>query len=383
MQDGGSMIISCIGTIFRKLEKEIQEGNNMQVYGVIMAGGGGTRFWPLSRREEPKQLLNLSGKDLMINETIDRIAGVADKKDIFIVTNEAQMPKMEKAVEGRVARDHILAEPAARNTAACIGYAAMEILKKYGDGIMCVFPSDHFVKNQEEFTRILGLAVEAAEREDKLITLGITPTFPSTGYGYIRFDRSAPGVAKQVLEFKEKPDEETAKRYLASGEYSWNSGMFVWKASTILEKFKELLPEIYACLEKIGDAMNTAEEAGVIAEIYPMIPSISIDYGILEKSSDVLVISAEFGWNDVGSWDNLGVLYEEDENGNVLAGNQINIDTKNCISYSGKRLIATVGVENLIIVETEDAVLVCDKSRAQDVKRIVDQLKAEGREEYL
>ena len=355
----------------------------MQVYGVIMAGGGGTRFWPLSRREEPKQLLNLSGKDLMINETIDRIAGVADKKDIFIVTNEAQMPKMEKAGEGRVARDHILAEPAARNTAACIGYAAMEILKKYGDGIMCVFPSDHFVKNQEEFTRILGLAVEAAEREDKLITLGITPTFPSTGYGYIRFDRSAPGVAKQVLEFKEKPDEETAKRYLASGEYSWNSGMFVWKASTILEKFKELLPEIYACLEKIGDAMNTAEEARVIAEIYPMIPSISIDYGILEKSSDVLVISAEFGWNDVGSWDNLGVLYEEDENGNVLAGNQINIDTKNCISYSGKRLIATVGVENLIIVETEDAVLVCDKSRAQDVKRIVDQLKAEGREEYL
>ena len=139
-------------------------------------------------------------------------------------------------------------------------------------------------------------------------------------------------MAKQVLEFKEKPDEETAKRYLASGEYSWNSGMFVWKASTILEKFKELLPEIYACLEKIGDAMNTAEEARVIAEIYPMIPSISIDYGILEKSSDVLVISAEFGWNDVGSWDNLGVLYEEDENGNVLAGNQINIDTKNCIS---------------------------------------------------
>lgn len=383
MQDGGSMIISCIGTIFRKLEKEIQEGNSMQVYGVIMAGGGGTRFWPLSRREEPKQLLNLSGKDLMINETIDRIAGVADRKDIFIVTNEAQMPKMVKAVAGRVAEDHILAEPAARNTAACIGYAAMEILKKYGDGIMCVFPSDHFVKNQEEFTRILGLAVEAAEREDKLITLGITPTFPSTGYGYIRFDRSAPGVAKQVLEFKEKPDEETAKRYLASGEYSWNSGMFVWKASTILEKFKELLPEIYACLERIGAAMNTAEETRVIAEIYPTIPSISIDYGILEKSSDVLVISAEFGWNDVGSWDNLGVLYEEDEDGNVLAGNQLNIDTKNCISYSGKRLIATVGVENLIIVETDDAVLVCDKSRAQDVKMIVDRLKAEGREEYL
>lgn len=355
----------------------------MKVYGVIMAGGGGTRFWPLSRREEPKQLLNLSGKDLMINETIDRISSVADRENIFIVTNKTQVPKMREAVAGRIAPGHILSEPSARNTAACIGYAAMEILKKYGDGVMCIFPSDHFIRNQAEFTRILRAAVEEAKNTDQLITLGITPTFPSTGYGYIRFDKSETSLAKKVTEFKEKPDEATAAAYVASGEYAWNSGMFIWKASVIMEKFRELLPEVYGCLENIGEAMNTPGEKEVIAAVYPTIPSISIDYGIMEKSDDVKVISAEFGWNDVGSWDNLGVLYQEDDQGNVLAGKQLNIDTKNCISYGKKRLIATVGVENLIIVETEDAILVCDKARAQDVKKVVDELKERGMEEYL
>lgn len=348
-----------------------------------MAGGGGTRFWPLSRQEEPKQLLNLSGKDRMINETIDRIATVVDREDIFIVTNQAQTKKMEEVTAKRIRPDHILSEASARNTAACIGYAAQEILKKYGDGIMCIFPSDHFIKDQPEFTRILKEAINAAEAEDKLITLGITPSFPSTGYGYIKFDKEDEGTAKQVLEFREKPDEQTAKAYVESGEYAWNSGMFIWKASVIMDKFRELLPEVYACLEQIGEAMNTPEEKQKIRDIYPRIPSISIDYGIMEKSRDVKVISAEFGWNDVGSWDNLGVLYEEDEHGNVLAGRQINIDTSNCIAYAKGRLIATVGVEDLIIVETEDAVLVCDKNRAQDVKKIVDRLKEEGEETYL
>lgn len=355
----------------------------MKTYGIIMAGGGGTRFWPLSRQEEPKQLLNLSGKDLMINETIDRIATVTDMQDIFVVTNVTQVPKMVAATSTRIASDHILSEPSARNTAACIGYAALEILKKYGDGIMCIFPSDHFIKNQPEFTRILKEAVTVADKEDCLVTLGITPSFPSTGYGYIKFDKKDSALAKPVLEFKEKPDADTAASYVASQEYAWNSGMFIWKASTILEHFKELLPDVYAPLLQIADAMNTPKERQVIEEIYPTIPSISIDYGIMEKSTDVKVISAEFGWNDVGSWDNMGVLYDEDANGNVLAGKQLNIDTTNCISYSKKRLIATVGVSDLIIVETEDAILVCDKNRAQDVKLVVDQLKATGQTEYL
>lgn len=355
----------------------------MNIYGVIMAGGGGTRFWPLSRQEEPKQLLNLSGKDLMVNETIERIATVADKKDIFIVTNVTQVPKMKAATVSKIQENHILAEPSARNTSACIGYAALEIVKKYGDGIMCIFPSDHYIKNTSEFTRVIKEAIKVAEEEDKLLTLGITPTYACTGYGYIKFDKNDAGIAKQVVEFKEKPDEETAKAYIASGEYAWNSGMFIWKASTILRAFEEFLPDVHDCLEKIGVAMGTDAEVQVIQDVYPTIPSISIDYGIMEKSPNVKVISADFGWNDVGSWDNLGVLYDEDEKGNVIAGKHIGFETTNSIIYSQKRLITTIGINNLIVVETDDAILVCDKNKAQDVKKIVDELKASGKNEYL
>lgn len=354
----------------------------MRTFGVIMAGGGGTRFWPLSRQAEPKQLLNLSGKDLMINETIDRVATVCDKSDIFIVTNVTQASKMEVVTDGRVKNDHILREPAARNTAACIGYAAFEIIKKYGDGVMCIFPSDHYIQKQEAFTQTLKEAIEVAEG-GSLVTMGIKPTYPCTGYGYIRFDKSEEGIAKKVIEFKEKPDLATAEKYVASGEYAWNSGMFVWKASVILEQFRKFLPEVYACLVKIGDAMGTDSEMEAINEIYPVIPSISIDYGIMEKSDIVKVISADMGWSDVGSWDNLGVLHDTDANGNIVAGNHLAIDTKDCITYSKKRLITTIGVDNLIIVETDDAILVCDKNRAQDVKLIVDKLKEDGREELL
>lgn len=354
----------------------------MKTYGVIMAGGGGTRFWPLSRHDEPKQLLNLSGKDLMINETIDRVATICDKSDIFIVTNVDQVPKMRKVTSERIKPDHILSEPSARNTAACIGYAAFEIVKKYGDGIMSIFPSDHFIKDESAFTNTLKEAIAVAE-EGSLVTMGITPTYPCTGYGYIRFDKNEPDIAKKVIEFKEKPNLTTAEEYIASGEYAWNSGMFVWKASVILEQFEKLLPDVYACLTKIADAMGTPEEKAVIDEVYPKIPSISIDYGIMEKSDKVKVISAEMGWSDVGSWDNLGVLYDEDVQGNVFAGDHLAIDTKGCVTYSKKRLISTVGVENLIIVETDDSILVCDKNRAQDVKLIVERLQADGRDELL
>lgn len=354
----------------------------MKTYGVIMAGGGGTRFWPLSRHEIPKQLLNLSGKEKMINETIDRVATLAKKDDIFVVTNVDQVIGMRDATKGRLREDHILSEPSARNTAACIGYAALEIIKKYGDGIMCIFPSDHFIKNEEEFTRILKEAIKVAEN-DHLVTLGIMPTFASTGYGYIKFDKSENTLDKKVVEFKEKPDKATAKEYVLSGEYVWNSGMFVWKASAIIDEFKKLLPDVYECLNKIGNALGNANEKEIIDEVYPTIPSISIDYGIMEKSDKVRVIPAEMGWNDVGSWDNLGVLYEEDENGNVTAGDFVGIDTKNCITYSQKRLISTIGVEDLIIVETEDAIMVCDKNKAQDVKKMVDTLKEQGRNEIL
>ena len=355
----------------------------MRRYGVIMAGGGGTRFWPLSRQTTPKQMLNLSGNDLMINETIDRITDTVSKEDIFIVTNEKQVRKMNECVAGRVQPDHVLSEPSARNTAACIGYAAFEIIKKYGDGIMCIFPADHFIQNPIEFTRILEEAVQVAESQDKLVTIGIKPTFPSTGYGYIKFNKNQDVLAKQVLEFKEKPDFETAQAYVKSGNYVWNSGMFIWKASTILKNFERYLPKVYEYLLEIGDAMNTDDEKSTIEKIYPLIPSISIDYGIMERSSDVLVISSEFGWNDVGSWDMLDVLYDSDIDGNVIHGEQINIDTKNCISYSSGKLIATIGIDNLVIVETADAILVCNKDNVQDVKKIVELLKDQDKTHYL
>jgi mannose-1-phosphate guanylyltransferase len=355
----------------------------MNRYGVIMAGGGGTRFWPLSRQSTPKQLLNLSGNGLMINETIDRISHVIDTKNIFIVTNENQSKKMITSVEDYIAEDHILREPSARNTAACIGYAAFEILQKYGDGIMCVFPSDHFIKDQPEFEKVLSKAIDVAEKEDKLVTIGITPTFPSTGYGYINYSESDCTEVYTVKEFVEKPKYEVAKRYVDSGEYAWNSGMFVWKASTILNSFQRFLPKVYQYLKVIADSMETSKEVETIQKIYNQIPSVSIDYGIMERSDDVVVILGDFGWNDVGSWDTLGLLYDVDDAGNVIKGEQVNINTKNCISYAENRLIATIGVENMIIVETGDAVLVCNKDQAQNVKDVVEILKERRMEQYL
>lgn len=355
----------------------------MTRYGVIMAGGGGTRFWPLSRQKTPKQLLNLSGNGLMINETIDRVSGIIDTNDIFIVTNEAQGDKMRASVQGKIPLNHILVEPTARNTSACIGYAAEEIVKKYGDGIMCIFPADHFIKYNSEFHKVLNMAIDVAEKEDKLVTIGIKPTFPSTGYGYINYNQSTSDKIYEVNQFIEKPNYETAKQFVENPGYAWNSGMFIWKASTILKKFDRFLPKVYQNLERIGEAMGTDDEQSMIKALYKQIPSISIDYGIMERADDVVVVLGDFGWNDVGSWDSLGTLYDVDEAGNIIKGQQVNIATRNSICYAENRLIATIGVENMIIVETEDAVLVCRKDKAQSVKEVVDCLKEKGMEQYL
>lgn len=356
----------------------------MKTYGVVLAGGGGTRFWPLSRKELPKQLLNLTGKDLMVNETIDRLEGNIAKEDIFVVTNCTQAELMLEATAGRISPDHVLAEPVARNTAACIGYAAMEILHKYGDGVMCVLPSDHYIKKTDVYKKVIADALRIAEETDALVTLGIQPTFPSTGYGYICHEETKnEDGAYRVRHFVEKPNLEKAKQYLLSGEYLWNSGMFIWKASVIMRYFEKLLPEVYACLQKIGDVMGTDAEPEAIREIYPQIPKISIDYGIMERADRVLVLEGDFGWSDVGSWDALEALYEKDEYGNITYGEQVHIDTHDCIIYAKNKLVTTIGLDNVIVVETEDAVLVCDKNRAQEVKRIVDALQDCNKPQYL
>lgn len=351
-----------------------------------MAGGVGTRFWPLSRQTIPKQLLNLSGKESMINEAIDRLSYTIDKKDIFVVTNIGQKKLMLEATKGRIIPDHILSEPSSRNTAACIGYAAMEIIKKYGNGIMVITPSDAYIRDIDKFTKVLNEAIKAVECQDKLITIGITPTFPATGYGYIKYNKTLSSQVKTVTEFKEKPNKKTAEKYIKEGTYTWNSGMFIWKASTILEKFLQFIPDIYNDLCKIGEAMGGDDEFNVINQLYPCIREISVDYGIMEPSArngDVLVIPGEFGWNDVGSWDMMNVLHESDTYGNVILGDGIAINTTDSTIYSSKRLVTAVGVNNLVIVETEDAVMVCDKNSAQEVKLIVDMLYTRGRKEFL
>ena len=327
----------------------------MNVYPVIMAGGGGTRFWPLSRKETPKQLLNLSGKDAMINETIARLVQVADSDSIFIVTNAAQAEKMTRITAGRVPQGNILKEPSARNTAACVGYAAIKILKTLGDGVMVVTPSDAYIRDEKEYARLLRVAIQAAEEKNALVTVGITPTFPATGYGYICCEQDV-GPVKKVKRFVEKPDLETAKAYLASGDYVWNSGVFVWKASVILEKFRTLLPDIYEDLEKLAAAFGSPDEEKVLEKVYPQIRSISVDYGIMEKSDNILVVPGEFGWNDVGSWDMMNVLHAEDAKGNIALGDALVLDSTNTTVYAGSRLVAVVGVDDLVVVETEDAV---------------------------
>ena len=351
-----------------------------------MAGGGGTRFWPLSRKATPKQLLNLTGKELMVNEAVDRLSFVADKSDIFIVTNVTQVPSMLEASKERLKSDHILSEPSARNTAACIGYAAMEIVKKYGDGVMIITPADHYIKDEAGFVRILNSAVRCADETGKLVTIGINPTFPSSGFGYIRYNKNESGDAKAVIEFKEKPDEATAKEYVASGEYAWNSGMFAWKASVILDKFKEYIPDIYADLEKIGNAMNTADEKNVIDEVYPNIRKISVDYAVMEPAAatgDVHVIPGEMGWNDVGSFDMMEVLRDKDADGNIIEGDVVAVDCRDSIILSSEKTVTCVDIENLVVVETKDAIMVCPKDKAQSVKKIVEKLQATGRDELL
>ena len=358
----------------------------MDIYSVIMAGGGGTRFWPLSRQGMPKQLLNISGNDIMINETITRCNGLIDNHQAYIVTNRAQADILDKILLSEVPRKNILVEPMARNTAACIAYAALTLKKLYGDVIMVVLPSDHHISDETGFRKTLAKACDIALQGDKLVTIGIKPTFASTGYGYINFEASGSEAlypAYEVREFVEKPDFNKAKLYVESGNYLWNSGMFIWKTSVILSNFERYLPRLYKNIMELYEFIGTEKEAEMLAEIYPKLQNISIDYGILERSDDVLVIPGDFGWNDVGSWDALGAIFPTDESGNIVKADHVGIKTKNSIIYSTDRLITTIGIDGLIIADTNDALLICRKEDAQEVKNIVDMLKEKGMKKYI
>lgn len=356
----------------------------MKKTALIMAGGRGERFWPKSRKRMPKQFLSLTddGKT-MIQHTVERILPIVDLEDVYIVTNRDYLPLVQEQLPN-LPQANILCEPVGRNTAPCIGLGAMHIARKYDDAVMVVLPSDHLIKYNTIFLNTLNDAAEIAEQGENLVTLGITPDYPETGYGYIKFNPDETlGRAFAVDRFVEKPDLETAKTYLATEQYLWNSGMFIWKVSTILKNLEQYLPETYAGLLKIKNAIGTEEERSVLEQEFEAFRSESIDYGIMEKAQHIYTLAGSFGWDDVGSWLAVERIRQSNEFGNVITGNAITVDTKNTIIQGDKKLIATVGIENLIVVDTEDALLICEKDSAGNIKKVLENLKICGRTEYL
>lgn len=356
----------------------------MKKTALIMAGGRGERFWPKSRKSLPKQFLSLTGDGkTMIQLTVERILPLVDMQDIYIATNRSYKALVRQQLP-ELPEENILCEPVAKNTAPCIGLGAMHIAKKYEDAVMFVLPSDHLIKYNTMYLDTLRRASEVAEEGENLVTLGIMPDYPETGYGYIKFQPDArKGVAFEVERFVEKPDLETAKRYLATEQYLWNSGMFIWRISTILHNMEKYLPETYAGLGRIRDAIGTSEENEVLEKEFALFKSESIDYGIMEKADHIYTLPGSFGWDDVGSWNAVERIQPANEFGNVVNGNAVTVDTKRCIIQGGKKLIATVGLEDIIIVDTDDALLVCEKGDAGEIKKVLENLKICNRTEYL
>ncbi len=354
---------------------------------VIMAGGKGERFWPKSRTNLPKQFLSLTndGKS-MIQHTVERLEGLVELENVYVVTNKLYEDLIVEHIPN-LPLENIIIEPEAKNTAPCIGLAAVHIAKKNPESKMIVLPSDHLIKFNEIFLDTLRSGLEVVEDDGNIVTIGITPNYPETGYGYINFKKGVSPHeitnAYEVLRFVEKPDLERAKQYLTSGEYLWNSGMFIWKVSTILKCFEDLLPEIYTGLKEIEVAVNTEKYLETLKKVFSEIPSESIDYGIMEKAKNIYVIPGNFGWDDVGSWLSLERINNTNQDGNIISGNVVTVKTKNSIIQGSKKLIATIGLEDIIIVDTDDALLICNKDNTQEVKEVIANLKASNKTEYL
>ncbi len=354
----------------------------MKITAVIMAGGRGERFWPKSRNSRPKQFLSLtSDGETMIQKTVRRLSPLVAPEDIFIVTNAAYKELVADQLP-EVPAENVLAEPCARNTAPCIAFAAAVIGRKYDDAMMLVLPSDHLIGYENIYIKTLKKAVSVAEQGKNLVTIGITPTYPETGYGYINFGEES-GDAYAVERFVEKPDLPTAKKYLSSGKYLWNSGMFVWKISSVMANLKEFMPEIYEGALRIGESFGTDSFEETLVKEFTAFTSESIDFGIMEKASDIYTIPGSFGWDDVGSWLAVERINETDDDKNYIDGDVITVDSKRTTVCGGKRLIAAIGTRDIIIVDTDDVLLVCSKNNTQDVKKVIAQLKEHGRNELV
>jgi mannose-1-phosphate guanylyltransferase len=358
-------------------------------YAVIMAGGGGTRLWPLSRLDHPKQMLSLGEERSLFQVAVDRLAGIFSPERILVMTVEYQVPGLREQVP-EIPVENFLLETLPRGTASVVGYAAAVLNQKNPQSVMAVLTADHIIGNLKLFKQILTAAYQVA-KEDYLVTLGITPTYPATGYGYIKKGKSLGTFqdieAHQVEKFTEKPDSSDAEKMLSSGEYTWNSGMFIWKTGAILEEITRQMPDLDSVLDLIMKTWDTPMREETIRRVWPDIKPQTIDFGIMENARNVAVIpSSNLGWNDVGSWEALFDLLPADEDGNIVVGSDhLSLNTNGTIVFgAGKpRTVVTIGVEDLIIVDTGDVLLVCDRSQAQDVRQAVKLLKESGRKDLI
>jgi len=355
---------------------------------LILAGGSGTRLWPVSRKNKPKQIQPFFDNKTLLQKTWQRLKNGFGKEDIFIITSEKQKDYIKEQLPDFLDENLIL-EPAAKSTAPAIGLAAIKILKQDANASMVTINSDHFIRDEEEYIKILKLAEKVVNKNpDHTVMVGVNPNYPDTGLGYIKMGSTVEKIdGKEIYQadkFVEKPDLETAKEYLKKWEYLWNPAIFVWKLGHLLNLFKKHLPNIYNALEKVNKVIGTEKEMEILADEFKKIEPISIDYGIMEKLTKMLVIPADFGWADIGNWRTIKDILSKNDNDDLVKGKYVNIDSSGNLVYgaSGK-LITAIGIKNMIIIETKDAVLICPKERAQEVKKIVKKIEDNKLDEYL
>ncbi|MGE5402240.1 MAG: mannose-1-phosphate guanylyltransferase [Ignavibacteriales bacterium] len=355
----------------------------MDLYAVIMAGGVGARFWPRSKEKKPKQLLKIFGQNSMIQDTINRLEGLVEKQNIYIVTNKIQKTEIKNQLP-EIPVENIIDEPFGKNTAAAIGLASIIIGKRNKEAVILTLPADHIIKEKDEFQNTLKKAAEFAYSKRGLVTIGINPTRPETGYGYIQIDeKPVEDNIFKVLTFAEKPNYATAVRFIESGDFLWNSGMFIWRIDSIMNEISIHMPELFEGLQEIEGSVNTPGFEKTLSHVYGQLKSISIDYGVMEKSENVYLTRGVFSWSDVGSWEEVYQLTEKDDDGNAVVGKTYCQNTSDSYIYSPKKFTAVVGVENLIVINTEDALLICRRDKAQEVKNVVDYLKMKKLSEHL
>jgi len=348
-----------------------------------MAGGSGTRFWPYSRHTRPKQMLNIVGEQTMLQMTVDRLKKINLVKDIYIVTREDLAKSVQKEIHN-ISKENIIVEPSGKNTAPCIGLAALHVAKKYPKEVMGIFPADHLIVGHKEFAKAIGTANHLARKNESIVTLGIPPAFPSTAYGYIQYDQKSDEDhlgAYRLKTFAEKPHLRLANKFLKSGDFLWNAGIFIWKTNTLMSKLKTCIPDLYEHLERIQLRIDNSES---FEDIWNEVHPISIDYGLMEKVvDDTYVVRAGFSWNDLGSWNSVYNVSPKTNTNNVIKGDGVILKGSNNYIQSNGHFTAVLGLDNIVVINTDDATLVVQKDKVEDVKELVGWLKHNERTELL